>query len=224
MRTKILGALTLVAMVAALYGAFVYAPTEREQGIAQRIFYFHVPCGLLSYLAAAVVFYAGVRYLHNPDLRWDRLGSSAAELGVLFAGLSLVTGMIWAKPIWGVWWRWDARLTLQLLLWLIFVAYFMLRAYLPDRTRRAKLSAVFGLLGMLDVPINYMAIRWWEGQHPAPVVGGGANSGMEPEMWTAFYLSNLAMLLLFLYLLDRRVAVAKSEDAVEHASGLVHAQ
>ncbi|HEX4996723.1 MAG TPA: cytochrome c biogenesis protein CcsA, partial [Terriglobia bacterium] len=197
MRTKILGVLTMAAMIPALYGAFVYAPTEREQGIAQRIFYFHVPCGILSYLAAAVVFYAAVRFLVSRDLRWDRLAYSAAELGVLFAGLSLVTGMIWAKPIWGVWWRWDARLTLQLLLWLIFVAYFMLRAYLPDRNRRARLASIFGLLGMLDVPFNYLSIRLWEGQHPAPIVGGGEGAGMEPEMWTAFILANVAMLLLF---------------------------
>ena len=223
MRTKILGNLTFIALIAALYGAFIYAPTEREQGIAQRIFYFHVPCGIMSYIAATVVFVAAIGYLVKPDLKWDRLAFSAAELGVLFAGLSLATGMIWAKPIWGTWWRWDMRLTLQLLLWLIFVAYFMLRAYLPDRTKRARLSAVFGLLGMLDVPFNYLSIRLWDGQHPKPIVGGGEGTGMEPEMWTAFEISIVAFLLLFAYLLDRRLAIARAEDDVDRMAILVNA-
>jgi heme exporter protein C len=100
----------------------------------------------------------------------------------------------------------------------------MLRAYLPDRTKRAKLSSIFGLLGMLNVPFNYLAIRLWDGQHPRPIVGGGEGTGMEPEMWTAFTLANIAMLFLFAYLLDRRVAVARSEDEVEHATSLAHAQ
>ena len=224
MRTKILGILTLVTITIALYLAFVYAPTDKQQGIAQRIFYFHVPSGIMSYTSAFLLFLAAVMYMVKRDLKWDRVAYSCAELGVLFTSLSLITGMIWARPIWGIWWTWDARLTLQLVLWLIFVAYFMLRSYLPDRDKKAKLSAVFGLLGAIDVPLNYLSIRLVPTQHPQPVVGGGAGSGMEPEMWVAFIASNIAFLLLYAYLLDRRIAVAQSEDEVEYIASLVHAQ
>ena len=224
MRTKILGILTLIMFVVALYGAFVYAPNDREQGIAQRIFYFHVPTGIMAYLSAFVLFFGAILYLATRNLKWDRVAYAGGELGVLFTSLSLVTGMIWARPIWGIWWTWDARLTLQLVLWLIFVAYFMLRSYLPDRDKKAKLSAVFGLLGAIDVPLNYLSIRLVPTQHPQPVVAGGEGSGMEPEMWVAFIASNIAFLLLYAYLMDRRIAIARVEDEVEYVATLVHAQ
>lgn len=224
MRTQILGILLVISMIAALYGAFIYAPQDREQGIYQRIFYFHVPSGLMSYLAVGVLFFAAMMYMGNPDFKWDRVAQAAGELGVLFASLSLVTGIIWAKPIWGIWWTWDPRLTMQLLLWLTFVAYLMLRAYLPDRAKRAKLSGVFGLLGMINVPINYLSIRFLRTQHPQPVIGGGEGSGMDPAMWVAFTISLIAFIILFAYLLDRRLAVAKVEDEVEYLTSLVHAQ
>lgn len=208
-------------MMAALYAALIYAPLDKEQGMPHRIFYFHAPAGLMSYVSVFVVFFGALMYLGNPDLKWDRIAQAGGEFGVLFASLSLLTGIIWAKPIWGIWWAWDLRTTMQLMLWLIFVGYLMLRAYLPDREKKAKLSAVFGLLGMIDVPINYLSIRFFRTQHPQPVIAGG---GMEPEMWVAFSLGMVALLLLYAYLLDRRLALGELEDEVDRLSALVHAQ
>jgi heme exporter protein C len=128
--------------------------------------------------------------------------------------------MIWAKPIWGIWWTWDARLTSEFVLDLIFIAYFMLRAYLPDREKKAKLSAVFGLLGMVDVPINYGSIRWWRTQHPQPVVGPGGG-GLDSEMWMALITGFIAIGILFAYLLERRLAVAAVEAEVDHLEHVV---
>lgn len=224
MRAKVLGIVLFISMIAALYGALIYAPQDREQGIYQRIFYFHVPSGIMSYVSVVVLFFAAVMYIGTLDLKWDRIAHAGGELGVLFTSLSLVTGMIWAKPIWGIWWTWDLRLTMQLVLWLIFVGYLMLRAYLPDRDKKAKLSAVFGLLGMINVPINYLSIRFVRTQHPQPIIAGGEGSGMDPEMWVAFTISLFAFLVLYAYLLDKRVAVGKVEDEVEYLSSVVHAQ
>src|SRR6266705_2554977 len=130
---RILAILSLISIMLALYVALVYAPTESTMGTIQRIFYFHVPQGILSYTSALLVGFACLMYLVKNDLKWDRLAYCSAELGVLFSCTSMVTGMIWAKPVWGAWWVFDARLTAQLVLALLFVSYFMLRAYVPER-------------------------------------------------------------------------------------------
>jgi heme exporter protein C len=177
--------------------------------------------GLLSYASAFLLFVGSMMYLIQRDLMWDRFSIAAAELGVLVTSCSIVTGMIWAKPVWGVWWAFDARLTLQLILWLIYVAYFMLRAYLPDRDRRAKLASVFGLLGMIDVPINYKSIEWWTTQHPQPVMRGGGS--MDLDMRLALYVAFLAFGVLYAYLFTRRLAIAKVEAEVDYLDHLVTA-
>jgi heme exporter protein C len=125
-----------------------------------------------------------------------------------------VTGPIWAKPVWGIWWTWDARLTLTLVLWLIYVAYIMLRVYVRDESRRARLSAVVGIIGFLDVPLVYMSIRWWRTQHPAPVMAGGESSGLAPEMLTTFIVCLAAFTLLFVYLLIKRYRIERLQDDV----------
>src|SRR5262245_59760691 len=145
MRAKILGTLTVVFMIAALYMIFVYAPNEATMGVIQRIFYFHVNAGIFSYLSAYLLGLGSVAFLLKEDLKWDRFSAGAGEMGVFCTAISIGTGMLWAKPVWGIWWTWDARLTLQLLLALIFVSYLMLRAYLPDVEKRARLSSVFGI-------------------------------------------------------------------------------
>jgi heme exporter protein C len=213
MARRVLAVLSSASILVALYSALIYAPTEKTMGTIQRIFYFHVPQGILSYTSALLVGFACVMYLLKGDLKWDRFASCAAELGVLFSVTSLVTGMIWAKPVWGAWWVFDARLTAQLLLFLLFVSYFMLRAYLPEREKKARLSTVFGLLAMLDVPINYLSIWLWTTQHPQPVVGGG---GMAAEMAISLSISILAFGLLYTYLLMQRLAIAKVEEEVEY--------
>ena len=220
MRTKVLGIASLGLMIVALYMILLFAPTEATMGIYQRIFYFHLPSALLSYASAFLLFMASFAFLTSRELEWDRFAACSAEMGVLFTTTTLITGMIWAKPIWGIWWTWDARLTLEFVLWLIFIAYFMLRAYLPDREKRAKLSAVFGLLGMIDVPINYMSIRLWRTQHPQPVIAGG---GLDPDMAKTLTVSLIAFAVLYTYLLDRRLAVAKVEEEVDYLDHIIAA-
>src|SRR3712207_6747329 len=140
-------------MAAALYASLVYAPTERVQGDVQRIFYVHLPVAWNAYLAFFVVFVASIVYLGRRGPWWDWLARASAEVGLLFTTLVLITGSLWARPIWGTWWSWDARLTTTLMLWFIYVGYLMLRSYVADEQRAARFSAILGIIGFLDVPI-----------------------------------------------------------------------
>src|SRR3989338_4785265 len=179
----VLLAVALLLIVSAWYYAFLAAPTERTMGTIQRIFYLHLPAAFLSFLAFFVVFVGSVAYLTTRRIGWDWAAASAAEVGVVFCAAVLITGPLWAKPVWGIWWTWDARLTTTLILFLIYVAYLMLRLYVTDAERRARLAAVVGILGFVDVPIVYMANRWWRTQHPEPVIAGGEGSGLDPRVW-----------------------------------------
>ena len=194
-------------MSAALALMFFYAPIESEMGIVQKIFYFHVPLAWNAFLGFPIVFFASFRYLATRDPKWDARAVCAAEVGVLFTTLVLITGPIWAKPVWGIWWTWDARLTLTFVLWLIYMGYLMLRRYIDAPERRAVLAAVIGVTGFVDVPLVYFAIRWWRTQHPQPVIMGGKDSGLDPKMATALWVSTAAYLLLFTVLFRRRLAV-----------------
>lgn len=216
-RDYILPALVLVSMLAALYMIGFYAPTEREQGVVQKIFYFHVPSAWVSFLAFFVVCVYSIRYLMSRDKRWDNRAAAAAEIGVMFCTLVLITGPIWAKPVWGIWWTWDARLTLTLVLWLIYVSYVLLRHYVAGAEKRATLSAILGIIGFIDVPLVYFAIRWWRTQHPQPVLGGGDGSGLDPRMLATLAVCTLAFTLLFLYLSRIRAKQYDLEDEIEQA-------
>jgi heme exporter protein C len=196
-----------VSMIMAIAMMFFYAPIESEMGIVQKIFYFHVPLAWNAFLGFAIVFFASFRYLATRDPKWDARALCAAEVGVLFTTLVLITGPIWAKPVWGIWWTWDARLTLTFVLWLIYMGYLMLRRYVEAPERRAVLAAIIGVTGFVDVPLVYFAIRWWRTQHPQPVIGGGADSGLDPRMATTLWVSTAAYLLLFTVLYRRRLAV-----------------
>jgi heme exporter protein C len=196
-------------MSVALVMMFFYAPIESEMGIVQKIFYFHVPLAWNAFLGFAIVFFASFRYLATRDPKWDARALAAAEVGVLFTTLVLITGPIWAKPVWGIWWTWDARLTLTFVLWLIYMGYLMLRRYIESPERRAVLAAVVGVTGFVDVPLVYFAIRWWRTQHPQPVIMGGEDSGLDPKMATTLWVSTAAYLLLFTVLFRRRLALEK---------------
>jgi len=205
----------LACMGAALYMTFFYAPIEREMGIVQKIFYFHVPLAWNAFIGFAIVFFASFRYLATRDPRWDARAVAAAEVGVLFTTLVLITGPIWAKPVWGIWWTWDARLTLTFVLWLIYVGYLMLRRYIESPERRATLAAIIGITGFVDVPLVYFAIRWWRTQHPQPVIAGGKDSGLDPRMAMTLWVSTAAYLLLFTALYRRRLAVERLRHEVD---------
>jgi heme exporter protein C len=196
-----------VSMIVSLWMTYYYAPIESEMGIVQKIFYFHVPLAWNAFLGFLVVFISSFRYLATKDPKWDARAVAAAEVGVLFTTLVLITGPIWAKPAWGIWWTWDARLTLTLVLWLIYMGYLMLRRYVESPERRSTLAAVVGVVGFVDVPLVYFAIRWWRTQHPQPILMGGQDSGLDPRMAATLWVSTAAYLLLFATLYRRRVAI-----------------
>jgi heme exporter protein C len=211
----ILPPLTFIGILAALVMVFLYAPVERTMGAVQKIFYFHVSSAWVAFLAFFFVFIFSLAYLMRRDKKWDDYASGAAEVGILFCSLVLITGPIWAKPAWGIWWTWDARLTLTLILWLVYVGYMMLRHYVIDPEKKATFSAVIGIIGFIDVPLVYLSIRWWRTQHPSPVMGGGEDSGLDPAMAQAFVVSLAAFTILFLYLWSKRVQLEKLKEQAE---------
>ncbi len=220
MRSKIDKAILFVlfpAFLTCMYLIFQWVPqikaSNPAEQIAQRIFYFHVPSAWLGFLAFFVVFCASVAYLATRDRKYELISVASAEIGVLFISLVLITGPIWAKPVWGIWWTWDVRLTSSLILWLIYVAFLMLRRYLPDGSKRANLSAVVGIIGFTDVPIVYYSIRWWETQHPKAVMASSEGSLAAP-MFFVFMFSLATFTLLYVYLIRKRYQLLKLEDIV----------
>jgi len=206
-RYALLG-LTAALFVAALYMVFMWVPTEQQMGIVQRIFYFHVPVDWVAFLAFFIVFLGSIFYLWRRDSRWDTLAQASGEIGIVFTTLMLLTGSIWAKPIWGVWWTWDARLTTALVLWLIYVAYLLVRAYASDKQQGARFAAVVGIVGFFDVPIVALAITLWRTQHPGPVIFEG---GLAPSMLATLLVSLAAFTCLYVVLLRERMAQRATE-------------
>ena len=193
---------TGVAMLALLVGALLAAPREAVEGDVQRLFYIHVPSALSAYLAFSVVFVASILLLWRREMRFDPVARAAAGVGVLFTGLALATGAIWGKPIWGVYWSWDARLTSTLVLFLIYSGYLLARS-LADRTdeQAARYAAVFAIIGFLDIPFIHFAVDWWRTLHPQPIVERGALPG---EMLAVLAVSIVAVGLLATWLIALR--------------------
>ena len=210
-----LAGLSAAAILVALWAAFSYAPTEAEMGHVQRIFYFHVPAAYTAFLAFAVVAAGGALYLRTRNLWWDVLARSSAEIGVVFTTAALVSGSLWAKPVWGAWWTWDPRLTTTALLWLLYASYLLLRSAVPEPHRQAAFGAVVGIVGFADVPIVFMSIRWWRSLHPA-VMNPGRLS-ISSEMLVALIIALAAFTLLYVCLLLLRAHVEESRRRLEEA-------
>lgn len=221
---KLLWGITSAFMFLSIYLVFVYAPVEKSMGIVQKIFYFHVSSAWIGGLAFFVVFVCSIWGLVKQNRTSDILAQSSAELGLLFTTIVLITGPIWAKPVWLTWWVWDARLTLTLVVWLIYLGYVMLRYYLPNNASKSNLLSVVAIIGFIAIPINYMAIRWWRTQHPSPVIGGGENSGLSPEMRTVFFTCLFTFTLLYLLLLNRRFVIEKTKDEVDYLFKLLNSR
>lgn len=204
LKRGITGVAVLFLVVAAAYASFYVAPEERTMGPIQRIFYFHAASAWAGMTAFLVCFVANLAYVLRRNQKWDWVGVSAAEVGLTFTTVVLITGPIWAHPVWGIWWTWDARLTSTFVLWLLYVSYLLLRNLLEEPERRALLSALFGIFAFLDVPLVFGAIRWWRTQHPQPVIMGSPGSGLEPTMRTVFFFSVLAIHALMVLLLSER--------------------
>jgi len=202
----------VLGMMAALYMALIKAPMEITMGNLQRIFYFHVPAAIAGLTAFAVNFIASLMYIFRRNRRWDHLALSAAEIGVMFFSMVLITGPIWAKPAWFVWWTWSPRLTTSLILCLLYIAYLLIRKYLEDPERRGMVSAVFGIIAFADAPLVWFSIRWWRDIHPSAMLEGG---GLSPAMRPAFLVCLIAFQLLLIYLLRRRFFLESLRDQLE---------
>ncbi len=215
---RILGALALIFILAGLYWGLIQAPPDAYQGDAQRIMYLHIPSILTAYLSFFIVFVGSCLFLWKREKRDDILAYSAAEIGVLFTGLTIITGSLWGKPIWGVWWTWDARLTLTAILLLIFVGYLMMRSLIEDENRGAVSGAVLGIIGSLNMPLIHMSVYWWRTLHQPPSI-------LQPDKlpWENIHLSILlplivniiAFILFFFYLLSLRVRIGEMEEEVK---------
>jgi len=208
----VLGIILFLSMILAVYMAFLGAPKEKTMGDLQRIFYFHVPAAIAGLTAFAVNFAASLMYVIRKNRRWDNLALSAAETGVMFFVMVLVTGPIWAKPAWFVWWTWSPRLTLSLVLCLLYVAYLLIRNYIEDPERKAMVAAVFGIVAFIDVPLVWFSIRWWRDLHPSPMLETG---GLSPAMRPAFFVCMAAFMVLLAYLLRRRFYLQSLRDDLE---------
>jgi len=209
---SILAPVVLFALVAwGLYGAFYEAPTEAQMGDIQRIFYFHAPAGIIAFLAFGITGVASFLYLWKRSLVLDVVAHASAEAGLLFCTIVLVTGPLWAKPVWLTWWTWEARLTTTLVLWLIYVAYALVRRYTENRDQQARFAAVLGIIGALDIYIVYRSVTWWRGLHPVVLQPSGGG-GLDPEMRVVFQRCILFYIVLYLCLMAVRVPIGYMED------------
>jgi heme exporter protein C len=211
--------LTGVLFVVALYMTLFYAPLEVIMGDVQRVFYFHVAAGWVGALAFLVTAAAGGIYLARGDRRWDQIAVASVEIGLVFTLINIVSGSIWARPIWNTWWTWDPRLTTATIMVLIYVAYLMLRQGIDEPDRRARFGSVYGIVGFLSVPLTFLSIRIFRTIHPV-VVGSGdpTASGafdMTPRMLQAFLFSLLTFTLLYATLLWHRLRLGRLADKVE---------
>jgi len=199
--------LGIISFIAALYMVFFYVPTEQSMGVVQRIFYFHVPVAWIALLSYLVIFVSSIMYFWKRDRKWDTVAISAAEIGFIFTTAFLVTGSIWAKPAWGVWWTWSPRLTSALVLWFIYIAYLTIRSYTQGEDRKARFSAAVAIIGFIDIPIVILSISLWRTQHPSALIFEG---GLTPSMLLTLQICILAFTLLYIIMLIQSVQINRS--------------
>lgn len=211
------GWLAISALTATVVAGLFIVPPDAAQGDVQRIMYVHVPSAWLAYAAFFVTLVGGVLYLLRRDLRFDRWAAASAEIGLVFTGLTIVSGAIWGKATWGVWWDWDPRLTTTAILFVIYAAYLLLRQSLAERDRRARLGAVFGIIGFLNVPIVHFSVLWWRGLHQPPTVIQPGDPTIDHLLLAELLASVASFTLVYLWLLRRRVDLEEARDAAELA-------
>jgi heme exporter protein C len=216
-RGLVLSALGLLGLIGVYVLALGYTPVEARQGLAQKIFYVHVPSAWSALLAFSLVGIASLLYLWLQDPRLDRFAAASAEVGVAFSAVMLTTGPIWAKPIWGTWWTWDARLTLTLFLFFLFIGYLALRGAVHDPAERARFSAVVGILGMLLVPFIHLSVYLFRTLHPQPIVLKPSAPSLPPEMLRTLLIATLVFTLLYLGLVMARYGLAVADEVREEA-------
>ena len=209
-----------IAAGIALAVAFVLAllsPPDRVQGDLTRMLYIHVPKILTAYLAFLVTTVATIGFLVTRRLSWDRVAASSAEVGVVFLGLAILTGMIWGKPVWGVWWTWDARLTTTALMFFIYLGYLGLRRGIPDPVARARRSAILGLVAVVQIPIVHFSVTWWNALHQPPTILRPGDPQIDAPLLAALLVSIGAFMLMYAWLLARRVELAHHDARIHEA-------
>ncbi len=207
-----LGIAATLAMGVSAALSLVVAPPDAVQGEVQRLMYVHVPAAWLAYLSFLVVFVASIAYLRTGRTRWDRIGAASAEIGVLFTALAIVLGSLWGKPVWGTWWTWDPRLTTTAVLLLIYVGYLTVRRVTENPARRARWSAVVGVVGFLDVPIVHLSVVWWRSLHQGPTVVRLGGPEIGGTMLAALLVAVAAFTLVYAYLMTLRLRVGRLEE------------
>ena len=205
--------LAAIGTLATAFVAGLVVPPDAVQGDLQRIMYVHVPSAWLAYLSFTVTLVGSVAYLRVRSLRWDRLAGASAEVGVIFTGLALATGMIWGKPVWGVWWTWDARLVLTAVMFFVYLGYLALRRSFEDPEIRAHRSAVLGIVAVLQIPIVHFSVTWWRGLHQPPTVLRPDNPQMDAPLLFALLMAVAAFTVVFAALVGRRASLTAIEDA-----------
>jgi heme exporter protein C len=208
-------AIVIAGLVTLVAGMLV--PQDAVQGQLSRILYVHVPGAWLAYLAFGVTMAASAMYLWRSTLIWDRLAASSAEIGVYFTGLTLVLGMIWGKPTWGVWWTWDARLTLTAIMFFVYLGYLALRRTTDDIDARAKRSAILGVLAIVQVPLVHFSVVWWRSLHQAPTLLKPESPDMDGEMVVALLVSVAMFTLMYVAMMVKRMELARLEEQVLRA-------
>ena len=208
---NVIGIAALALFLAGSFVGLFVVPADGMQGDIQRLMYVHVPAAWLAFLSFFVVFLMSVLYLIQRDLRWDRVAQGSAEIGVIFTVLTLALGSMWGKPTWGVWWTWDPRLTTTAIMLAIYVGYLAIRSFADDPDKRARWAAIVGIIGFANVPIVYLSVIWWRTLHQPP----SSPRSVSPEiLWTLMF--NLAAFtVIYVYLMMRRVRLAKLEGELE---------
>lgn len=224
MRTKVMIGLSGVAailLVRNLFQILLVLPDEAQQGAIYRIIFYHVPAAWTAFLGFFAAMIASVMYLATKRLKYDSFAAAVTEVGLAVGAVNLVTGMIWGRIIWGIWWTWDPRLTSMLVGWLIYAGYMMLRRAVEEPGERAKISAVLSIFAFADVPIIFFSIKWWRTQHPQPVVWGGGS--MDPSMWNMLFLNWVPLLLVAVVLVMIRMRQEQAQREIDAIRRYAHA-
>ncbi len=216
---KILNWVSAVLLLFATYLTIIWAPTEAVMGNVQRVFYFHVSTGWVGMIGFLLAVFSGIMYLSKGDMKWDIIGMAGIEIGLVFSLVNIVTGAIWARPIWNTWWTWDPRLVTATIMELVYIAYIMLRQGIEDPERRARFGAIYAIIGFVSVPLSFLSIRIWRTIHPVVVGSGdpGAEGAfdMTPDMQTAFFFSLFTFTVFGVTLLWHRIRIGRLQDKLE---------
>jgi len=224
MRNKILYGLGIIAaalLARNIYKIFMVLPDEAAQGMIFRILFFHAPMAMTAMLGSAVGLLASIGFLLTKNFKYDSIAVAITEVGLAFLAANLVTGSIWGRIIWGIWWTWDARLTSALVCWLLYAGYLMLRHAIEEPTQRATVAAVFNIFAFVDVPIVIFSIKWFRTQHPQPVLWGGGS--MDPDYKSTLMLNWLALILLGAVLTMIRLRQEETQREIDSLRRYAHA-